>query len=351
MILISEHASTSKAVQDRLHRPLRDLRISVTDRCNFRCVYCMPREIFGPGYAFLPRKDLLTLEEIARVAQVFAALGMRKVRITGGEPLIRRNLEHLIEMIDATEGVQDISLTTNGSMLTADRAVSLKQAGLKRLTISLDALDDATFKSINDVDYPASRVLDGIDNARAAGFSDIKVNAVVRRGLNEHAVLDLAKHFRHSGCIVRFIEYMDVGETNGWNLDDVIPAADLVDRIDALYPLEAVSPNYPGEVAKRWRYRDGAGEIGFITSVTQSFCGECSRARLSAVGELYTCLFGTQGHDLRSLLRSGADDAQLLQAVSGIWQKREDRYSELRATATEVPVTGQAKVEMSHIGG
>ena len=351
MILISEHASTSKAVQDRLHRPLRDLRISVTDRCNFRCVYCMPREIFGPGYAFLPRKDLLTLEEIARVAQVFAALGMRKVRITGGEPLIRRNLEHLIEMIDATEGVQDISLTTNGSMLTADRAVSLKQAGLRRLTISLDALDDATFKSINDVDYPASRVLDGIDNARAAGFLDIKVNAVVRRGLNEHAVLDLAKHFRHSGCIVRFIVYMDVGETNGWNLDDVIPAADLVDRIDALYPLEAVSPNYPGEVAKRWRYRDGAGEIGFITSVTQSFCGECSRARLSAVGELYTCLFGTQGHDLRSLLRSGADDAQLLQAVSGIWQKREDRYSELRATATEVPVTGQAKVEMSHIGG
>ena len=351
MILMSEQASTSKAVLDRLHRPLRDLRISVTDRCNFRCVYCMPREIFGPGYAFLPRKDLLTLEEIARVAQVFAALGMRKVRITGGEPLIRRNLEHLIEMIDATEGVQDISLTTNGSMLTADRAVSLKQAGLKRLTISLDALDDATFKSINDVDYPASRVLDGIDNARAAGFSDIKVNAVVRRGLNEHAVLDLAKHFRHSGCIVRFIEYMDVGETNGWNLDDVIPAADLVDRIDALYPLEAVSPNYPGEVAKRWRYRDGAGEIGFITSVTQSFCGDCSRARLSAVGELYTCLFGTQGHDLRRLLRSGADDAQLLQAVSEIWQGREDRYSELRATATNVPVTGQAKVEMSHIGG
>ncbi len=348
---MSERASTSKAVLDRLNRPLRDLRISVTDRCNFRCVYCMPREVFGPGYAFVPRKDLLTLEEIARVAQVFASLGMRKVRITGGEPLIRRNLEHLIEMIDATEGVEDISLTTNGSMLTSVRAASLKQAGLKRLTISLDALDDATFKRINDVDYPASRVLDGIDNARAAGFADIKVNAVVRRGFNEHAVLDLVKHFRHSGCIVRFIEYMDVGETNGWNLDDVIPAAELVDRIDALYPLEAVSPNYPGEVAKRWRYRDGAGEIGFITSVTQSFCGDCSRARLSAVGELYTCLFGTQGHDLRSLLRSGADDAQLLQAVSEIWQERADRYSELRATATPVPLTGQAKVEMSHIGG
>ena len=336
---------------DRRNRPLRDLRISVTDRCNFRCVYCMPREVFGPGYAFVPRKDLLTLEEIARVAQVFASLGMRKVRITGGEPLIRRNLEHLIEMIDATEGVEDISLTTNGSMLTSVRAASLKQAGLKRLTISLDALDDATFKRINDVDYPASRVLDGIDNARAAGFADIKVNAVVRRGFNEHAVLDLVKHFRHSGCIVRFIEYMDVGETNGWNLDDVIPAAELVDRIDALYPLETVSPNYPGEVAKRWRYRDGAGEIGFITSVTQSFGGDCSRARLSAVGELYTCLFGTQGHDLRSLLRSGADDAQLLQAVSEIWQERADRYSELRATATPVPLTGQAKVEMSHIGG
>jgi len=351
MIFMSERASTSKVLLDRLNRPLRDLRISVTDRCNFRCVYCMPREVFGPGYAFVPRKDLLTLEEIARVAQVFASLGMRKVRITGGEPLIRRNLEHLIEMIDTTEGVEDISLTTNGSMLTSVRAASLKQAGLKRLTISLDALDDATFKRINDVDYPASRVLDGIDNARAAGFADIKVNAVVRRGFNEHAVLDLVKHFRHSGCIVRFIEYMDVGETNGWNLDDVIPAAELVDRIDALYPLEAVSPNYPGEVAKRWRYRDGAGEIGFITSVTQSFCGDCSRARLSAVGELYTCLFGTQSHDLRSLLRSGADDAQLLQAVSEIWQERADRYSELRATATPVPLTGQAKVEMSHIGG
>jgi len=348
---MSERVSTSKAVLDRLHRPLWDLRISVTDRCNFRCIYCMPREVFGPGYAFVPREDLLTLEEIARVAKVFAMIGMRKVRITGGEPLIRRNLEHLIEMIDAMEGVQDISLTTNGSMLSPSRAVSLKQAGLKRLTISLDALDDATFKRINDVDYPASRVLDGIDNARAAGFSDIKVNAVVRRGFNEHAVLDLVKHFRHTGCIVRFIEYMDVGETNGWNLDDVIPAADLVDRIDALYPLEAVSPNYPGEVAKRWRYRDGAGEIGFITSVTQSFCGDCSRARLSAVGELYTCLFGTQGHDLRDLLRSGADDAQLLEAVSRIWRGRTDRYSELRATATPVPVSGRAKVEMSHIGG
>ncbi|MBT3428812.1 MAG: GTP 3',8-cyclase MoaA [Proteobacteria bacterium] len=343
--------STGEPILDSLARPLRDLRISVTDRCNFRCVYCMPREVFGPGYAFVPRDDLLTLEEIARIAGVFAAIGMRKVRITGGEPLIRRNLEHLIEMIYAIDGVEDISLTTNGSMLSPGRATDLKKSGLKRLTVSLDALDDATFKRINDVDYPVSRVLDGIENARAAGFSDIKVNAVVRRGFNQHAVLDLAKHFRHTGCIVRFIEYMDVGETNGWNLDDVIPASDLVDEIDARYELEAVSPNYPGEVAKRWRYRDGAGEIGFITSVTQSFCGDCSRARLSAVGELYTCLFATRGHDLRDLLRSGASDTQLLQAVCEIWQGRNDRYSELRANGASIPVSGQAKVEMSHIGG
>ena len=343
--------STGEPILDSLARPLRDLRISVTDRCNFRCVYCMPREVFGPGYAFVPRDDLLTLEEIARIAGVFAAIGMRKVRITGGEPLIRRNLEHLIEMIDAIDGVEDISLTTNGSMLSPGRATDLKKSGLKRLTVSLDALDDATFKRINDVDYPVSRVLDGIENARAAGFSDIKVNAVVRRGFNQHAVLDLAKHFRHTGCIVRFIEYMDVGETNGWNLDDVIPASDLVDEIDARYELEAVSPNYPGEVAKRWRYRDGAGEIGLITSVTQSFCGDCSRARLSAVGELYTCLFATRGHDLRDLLRSGASDTQLLQAVCEIWQGRNDRYSELRANGASIPVSGQAKVEMSHIGG
>ena len=311
----------------------------------------MPREVFGPGYAFVPREDLLTLEEVARIAKVFAMIGMRKVRITGGEPLIRRNLEHLIEMIDAMDGVEDISLTTNGSMLSPGRAVALKKAGLKRLTVSLDALDDETFKRINDVDYPVSRVLDGIENARAAGFSDIKVNAVVRRGFNEHAVLDLVKHFRHTGCIVRFIEYMDVGETNGWNLDDVIPASDLVREIDAQHPIEPVSPNYRGEVAKRWRFRDGAGEIGLITSVTQSFCGECSRARLSAVGEVYTCLFASQGHDLRDLLRSGISDAQLLQAVCRIWQGRSDRYSELRATAASMPVPGQAKVEMSHIGG
>jgi len=311
----------------------------------------MPREVFGPGYAFVPREDLLTLEEVARIAKVFAMIGMRKVRITGGEPLIRRNLEHLIEMIDGIDGVEDISLTTNGSMLSSPRASALRKAGLKRLTVSLDAMDDATFKYINDVDYPVSRVLDGIENARTAGFSDIKVNAVVRRGFNDHAVLDLVKHFRHTGCIVRFIEYMDVGETNGWNLDDVIPASDLVREIDAQYPLEPVSPNYRGEVAKRWRYRDGAGEIGFITSVTQSFCGECSRARLSAVGEVYTCLFATQGHDLRELLRSGASDTQLLEAVSELWQGRSDRYSELRAMAPSMPISGQPKVEMSHIGG
>jgi len=311
----------------------------------------MPREIFGPGYSFVPRKDLLTLEEIARLARIFAQIGMRKVRITGGEPLIRRNLEHLVEMVSAIDGVDDISLTTNGSMLTARRAIDLKAAGLRRLTVSLDALDDETFKKINDVDYPAIRVLDGIDNARAAGFNDIKVNAVIRRGLNEHAVMDLVEHFRGSGCIVRFIEYMDVGETNGWNLDDVLPAKQLVEQIHARFPLDPVDPNYRGEVAKRWRYRDGAGEVGFITSVTESFCGDCSRARLSAVGQVYTCLFASEGHDLRELLRSGADDDALLSRVRSIWSARDDRYSELRGLNVPIPGSGRGKVEMSHIGG
>lgn len=337
-------------VKDALGRPIRDLRISVTDRCNFRCIYCMPREVFGPGYAFVPRNELLTLEEIARIAQVFAMAGMRKVRITGGEPMIRRNLEHLIEMLDAIDGVEDISMTTNGSMLTLGRAQDLKRMGLKRLTVSLDALDDETFKRINDVDYPVSRVLDGIENARAAGFTGIKVNAVVRRGFNEHAVLPLAEHFRGTDCIVRFIEFMDVGETNGWNMKDVIPARELVRQIDARYALEPVSPNYRGEVAKRWRYRDSEGEIGFITSVTESFCGECSRARLSAVGKIYTCLFGTEGHDIRELLRAEASDAQLLHRLSEIWQPRTDRYSELRSQFLADSVA-RPKVEMSHIGG
>ena len=299
----------------------------------------------------MPRKDLLTLEEIARLARIFAQIGMRKVRITGGEPLIRRNLEHLVEMVSAIDGVDDISLTTNGSMLTARRAIDLKAAGLRRLTVSLDALDDETFKKINDVDYPAIRVLDGIDNARAAGFNDIKVNAVIRRGLNEHAVMDLVEHFRSSGCIVRFIEYMDVGETNGWNLDDVLPAKQLVEQIHARFPLDPVDPNYRGEVAKRWRYRDGAGEVGFITSVTESFCGDCSRARLSAVGQVYTCLFASEGHDLRELLRSGADDDALLSRVMSIWSARDDRYSELRGLNVPIPGSGRGKVEMSHIGG
>ncbi|MDP7568615.1 MAG: GTP 3',8-cyclase MoaA [Arenicellales bacterium] len=341
---------TTHNVSDTLGRPIRDLRISVTDRCNFRCIYCMPREVFGPGYAFVPRDELLTLEEIARIAQVFAMAGMRKVRITGGEPMIRRNLEHLIEMLDAIDGVEDISMTTNGSMLTLGRAQDLKRMGLKRLTVSLDALDDETFKRINDVDYPVSRVLDGIENARAAGFTGIKINAVARRGFNEHAVLPLAEHFRGTDCIVRFIEFMDVGETNGWNMKDVIPARELVRQIDASYALEPVSPNYRGEVAKRWRYRDSEGEIGFITSVTESFCGECSRARLSAVGKIYTCLFGTEGHDIREPLRAGASDAQLLRRLSEIWQPRTDRYSELRSQFM-VDSAARPKVEMSHIGG
>ncbi|MDP6950771.1 MAG: GTP 3',8-cyclase MoaA [Arenicellales bacterium] len=341
---------TAHSVTDTRNRPIRDLRISVTDRCNFRCTYCMPREVFGPGYAFVSRDQLLTLEEIARITKVFAMAGMRKVRITGGEPMIRRNLEHLIAMIAGIDGVEDISMTTNGSMLSAGRARELKRAGLKRLTVSLDALDDETFKRINDVDYPPSRVLDGIENARAAGFVGIKVNAVVRRNFNEHAVLPLVEQFRHTDCIVRFIEFMDVGETNGWNLEDVIPARELVRQIQARYPMEPVSPNYQGEVAKRWRYRDGAGEIGFITSVTESFCGGCSRARLSAVGQVYTCLFGTEGHDLRAPLRSGASDAQLLRQLTQVWQGRTDRYSELRSQYSQA-VQGRPKVEMSHIGG
>jgi len=314
------------------------------------CILHAARDIWT-GLCVLPRKDLLTLEEIARLARIFAQIGMRKVRITGGEPLIRRNLEHLVEMVSAIDGVDDISLTTNGSMLTAGRAIDLKAAGLRRLTVSLDALDDETFKKINDVDYPAIRVLDGIDNARAAGFNDIKVNAVIRRGLNEHAVMDLVEHFRGSGCIVRFIEYMDVGETNGWNLDDVLPAKQLVEQIHARFPLDPVDPNYRGEVAKRWRYRDGAGEVGFITSVTESFCGDCSRARLSAVGQVYTCLFASEGHDLRELLRSGADDDALLSRVRSIWSARDDRYSELRGLNVPIPGSGRGKVEMSHIGG
>lgn len=335
---------------DTLDRPIRDLRVSVTDRCNFRCIYCMPREIFGPGYKFVPRNDLLKLEEIARITRLFAGHGVRKVRITGGEPMIRRNLEHLIEMLRDIDGVTDISMTTNASMLTLKRAESLRAAGLNRINISLDAIDEKTFQRVNDVDFPVAKVLEGIDNAHAAGFDAVKVNAVIRRGYNEHSILPLAQHFHGTGTVLRFIEFMDVGTTNKWNLEEVIPAAELVEIIGKELPIESLEPNYSGEVAKRWRYSDGGGEVGFITSVTQSFCGDCSRARLSAVGKVYTCLFAATGQDLRGMLRAGASDEEISRLIGRIWSQREDRYSELRG---QIPVTAETlpRVEMSHIGG
>ncbi|HIC26060.1 MAG TPA: GTP 3',8-cyclase MoaA [Gammaproteobacteria bacterium] len=335
---------------DTLDRPIRDLRVSVTDRCNFRCIYCMPREIFGPGYKFVPRNDLLKLEEIARITRLFAGHGVRKVRITGGEPMIRRNLERLIEMLRDIDGITDISMTTNASMLTLKRAQSLRAAGLSRINISLDAIDEQTFQRINDADFPVAKVLEGIDNAHAAGFDAVKVNAVIRRGYNEHSILPLAQHFHGTGTVLRFIEFMDVGTTNKWNLEEVMPAAELVEIIDKEIPIESLQPNYSGEVAKRWRYSDGGGEVGFITSVTQSFCGDCSRARLSAVGKVYTCLFAATGQDLRGMLRAGASDEELSRLIGRIWSQREDRYSELRG---QIPVTAETppRVEMSHIGG
>ena len=332
---------------DSLARPLRDLRVSVTDRCNFRCPYCMPKEVFGRDFAFVEREALLTLEEIARVAAVFAALGTRKVRLTGGEPLLRRNLERLVEMLAAIEGIEDVALTTNGSLLTRAKARALAVAGLRRVTVSLDSLDDTTFRAMNDVNFPVARVLEAIDAALEAGLTPVKIDVVVKRGINDDGVLDLARHFRGSGCILRFIEYMDVGNTNGWRMDDLVSGAEIVERIGREWPLSPVAPNYPGEVATRWRYADGGGEIGAINSVTRPFCGDCTRARLSADGELYTCLFAGRGHDLRALLRGGASDETLARAITGIWTARTDRYSEIRTAET----VANPKVEMSRIGG
>ena len=337
---------TPLPVLDTLGRPLHDLRISVTDRCNFRCVYCMPKEVFGRDHAFLPRAEILDFEEIERIVRVLTGLGAAKVRLTGGEPLVRRNLERLVAMLSAIPGVEDLTLTTNASLL-AGKAQLLADAGLRRVTVSLDALDDATFMRMNDVAFPVARVLDGIAAAETAGLGPIKINSVVRRGLNDHAVLDLAGHFRGTGHTVRFIEYMDVGHSNGWRMDDVVPAAEIVSMIDARWPLEPIQPSYRGEVANRYRYRDGAGEVGVIASVTQPFCGDCTRLRLSADGQLFTCLFATRGHDLRGLLRSGARDADLADSTRALWRVRDDRYSELRTAETaELP-----KVEMSYIGG
>jgi cyclic pyranopterin phosphate synthase len=331
-------------VADTLGRPLRDVRISVTDRCNFRCVYCMPKEVFGRDFEFLGRDKLLTFEEIERVARAFVAHGAEKVRLTGGEPLLRRDLERLVAMLAEIPGL-DLTLTTNGALL-ASKAPALRDAGLQRITVSLDSLDDETFQRMNDVDFPVARVLEGIDAAAAAGLP-VKVNMVVRRGLNEHSVLPMAREFRERGHILRLIEYMDVGSTNGWRLDDVVPAAELVSTVDAELPLEPAEANYRGEVARRYLYRDGSGEIGVIASVTQPFCGDCTRARLSADGTLYTCLFATKGHDLRALLRAGASDTELEASIGAVWRARGDRYSELRSAETaELP-----KVEMSFIGG
>jgi cyclic pyranopterin phosphate synthase len=330
---------------DRLARPLRDLRISVTDRCNFRCVYCMPKEVFGKDFQFLERKALLSFEEIERVARIFRGLGVEKIRLTGGEPLVRRNIETLIEKLSAIDGL-DLTLTTNGSLLT-QKAQRLRDAGLKRITVSLDSLDDAVFRAMNDVDFPVERVLGGIEAAALAGLSPVKVNMVVKRGLNEDSIVPMARYFRERGHILRFIEFMDVGATNGWRMDDVVTAAEIVDRIHRELPLEPVDANYRGEVAKRWRYRDGSGEIGVIASVTQAFCRDCTRARLSAEGQIYTCLFATAGHDLRGLLRNGASDEDIGRFVEGVWGRREDRYSEIRTLAT----APRRKVEMSYIGG
>jgi GTP 3',8-cyclase len=353
--------------RDILGRPLRDLRISVTDRCNFRCVYCMPKEVFGRDYRFLERRELLTFEEIDRLARAFVAHGVEKIRVTGGEPLVRREVERLIALLAAIPVLEapsakppapgrksgappappglDLTLTTNGSLL-AEKAQALKDAGLRRVTVSLDSLDDEVFAGMNDVDFPVQRVLEGIDAAADAGLP-VKVNMVVKRGVNEDSMLPMARAFRERGHILRFIEYMDVGHSNGWRLDDVVPAAEIVAAVDAELPLEPAEPNYRGEVARRWRYRDGSGEIGVIASVTQPFCGDCTRARLSAEGRLYTCLFGVRGHDLRALVRGQAPDEKLAEEIGRIWSRRTDRYSEIRSENT----ANLPKVEMSYIGG
>jgi GTP 3',8-cyclase len=334
-------------VSDQFGRGLRDLRISVTDRCNFRCCYCMPRDVFGTDFPFMDSSELLSFEEIVRVTTVFAALGVQKLRLTGGEPLLRHGIERLVEQLAGIDGVDDVAMTTNGSLL-AKKASSLRDAGLTRVTVSLDSLDADTFRAMSDVKIPLARVVEGIAAAADAGLSPVKVNTVVKRGMNDgQGILDLAAFGREHGYIVRFIEFMDVGATNGWQLDAVVPAAEIVEAINAVWPIEPVDPSYVGEVAARYRYLDGAGEVGVITSITQPFCGTCTRARLSAKGELYTCLFSSLGHDLRALLRGGAGDDEIEKRITGIWQARTDRYSAQRTTAT----LGLPKVEMSYIGG
>lgn len=331
--------------KDAFGRQIRDLRISVTDRCNFRCIYCMPKEFFGREYEFLKRAELLTFEEIARLTQIFNTLGAKKVRITGGEPLIRRDIEDLISLLSTIPDL-DLTLTTNGSLL-AQKASALREAGLKRVTVSLDALDDETFKAMNDVNFPVESVLKGIETASEVGLNPVKINMVVKRGINENSILPMARHFRNSGHVLRFIEYMDVGNTNGWRLDQVVSINEILGIIDNEFPIEPLEPNYQGEVAKRWVYKDGAGEIGVIASVTTPFCGNCTRIRLSAEGRLYTCLFGTEGTDLRGLIRGGKTDDDISDFIFDVWRKRKDRYSEIRSSET----AELKRVEMSYIGG
>jgi cyclic pyranopterin phosphate synthase len=331
---------------DRRGRGVRDLRISVTDRCNFRCTYCMPKDVFGPDYPYLPHAEILSFEEIVRLARVFHGLGIRKIRLTGGEPLLRRGIEDLVAMLARALPDVDLTLTTNGSALK-QKAAALYAAGLRRITVSLDSLDDATFRAMNDVDFPVAKVLEAIDVAAAAGLTPVKVNMVVKRGTNDGHVVEMARRFRGTGHIVRFIEFMDVGATNGWRMDDVVPSAEIVRAIGQVFPCEPTNPNHAGEVAKRWRYLDGQGEFGIISSVTEAFCSSCNRARVSTDGSLYTCLFADRGYDLKRLLREGAADEDLARAVTAVWRQREDRYSEIRTAET----AKARKVEMSFIGG
>lgn len=348
--LLTPHGQTL----DRRSRPLRDLRISVTDRCNFRCTYCMPKEVFNQDYPYLAQSELLSFEEIHRLAKIFVSLGVEKIRLTGGEPLLRKDLETLITMLAKIRTPEDqeldLTLTTNGSLLSK-KSKLLKAAGLQRLTVSLDALDDAVFKAMNDADYPVGDVLKGIEAAQNAGFEGIKVNMVVKKGVNDQEILPMAKYFRNTGITLRFIEFMDVGSSNGWNLDQVVPSAEVISTIGRYFPLEQIGPNYPGEVAQRWRYQDGAGEVGVISSVTQAFCHECTRARLSTDGQLFLCLFATQGFNFKPLLRSGRTDLEIANALMHTWSNRDDRYSEIRHLHTKDLESQQQKVEMSFIGG
>jgi GTP 3',8-cyclase len=349
--VLREQSGDERFIADAMQRPLRDLRISVTDRCNLRCTYCMPREVFDQHYAFLPRAELLSFEEIERLAKLFIRLGVQKIRLTGGEPLLRRGIEHLIEKLaklnDTAGKPIEIALTTN-AVLLSNKAQSLKDAGLSRISVSLDGLSEETFHRMSDTDVSVMTVLDGIAAAQRVGLAPVKVNMVLKRGENDHEIMPMAEHFRNSGIILRFIEYMDVGSSNGWRMDEVVTAKEIFERIHQHHPLQAVDPGYPGEVAERWRYADGSGEIGLIASVTQAFCSECTRARLSTDGKLYTCLFATDGADLREPLRAGADDQTLNRLIADYWQQRNDRYSQLRHAAT---TSNRQKIEMSYIGG